>query len=354
MNPASLSVLLTHESFPPDFRGGGEYVALRTAAGLRERGVTVRVLTTGKPCIREYEGIPTDRLPISRYGLNLRSGSVAAAARDADIIHTFNYHACLPSLMAARRLGKPVACEVLALFGGAWRQMRGPVVGRMFQNWERFTLSRDYDRTIFLSDGSRSAGIALGASADRSLVNPPGIDHDRLACQEEREPFVAFAGRLDVRKGIHHLMAVARALPDIPFRAVGWSDNIAALRASAPANLEIIEERNGPRYPDVISRALILLLPSHAETFGVTLAEAMASGCAVVSSIDTIPFAGKLVAPGDEAAMVDAVRLMWADQAATAACGRQNRQSAACYTWDTHIDRLLESYRSMLNERRRT
>ncbi|MEJ0017322.1 MAG: glycosyltransferase family 4 protein [Acetobacteraceae bacterium] len=352
MNPASLSVLLTHECFPPDFRGGGEYVVLRTAAGLRARGIDARVLTTGQPELREYEGIPTQRLPISRHRLNLRTKSIAESAGGADIIHTFNYHACLPSLAAGRRLNKPVVCEILALFGDAWRQMRGPVIGRAFQAWERFTLTRNYDRTIFLSDSSRNIGLALGASAEKSMVIAPGIDLERLACAEQREPFVAFAGLLDVRKGIHHLMAVARALPDIPFRALGWGDNIPELRATAPANLEIVEERNGPGYRDLISRALVILLPSHAETFGLTLAEAMASGCAIVSSIDTIPFAGARVAPGDETAMIEAIRRMWDDQAATAAYGRQNRLAASCYTWDAHIDRLLASYDAALRERR--
>src|SRR5580693_4467204 len=59
-----MKVLLTHHYFPPDFAGGGEYVVLETARGLLQRGVDVRVLTTGDPRITEYEGIPTVRLPI--------------------------------------------------------------------------------------------------------------------------------------------------------------------------------------------------------------------------------------------------------------------------------------------------
>ena len=38
----SLRVLLTHERFPPDFAGGGEAIALKTATGLMARGHDVR------------------------------------------------------------------------------------------------------------------------------------------------------------------------------------------------------------------------------------------------------------------------------------------------------------------------
>lgn len=345
----NLSILLTHECFPPDIRGGGEYVVQRIAMGLRDRGARVRVLTTGDPAITEYAGVATERMPIRRHAMNLRAGRIADAARGADLIQTFNYHACLPSLLAARRLGIPVVCEMLALFGDAWRDMKGPVLGPLFQAWERFILTRRYDRTIYLSEPSRRLALSLGADAARMVVNPPGIDLDALRAAERREKFVLFAGKMDVRKGIQHLLAVARALPEVPFRAVGWADDVGALRAQAPANLTITEERGGPAYPDLLRRALILLFPSHAETFGVVMAEAMASGCAVVSSVDTIPFEGTLLRPGDEAGMIEAIRAMWANPDRTTALGRRNRCLARAYTWDAHIDRLLKVYTGLLS-----
>ena len=352
MTGRRLSVLLTHEYYLPDMRGGGEYVVHRTAAALQARGVRVRVLTTGDPTITSHEGIETERLPISRYRLALHSARIAEAAKDADLIQTFTYHASLPSLWAARRLGLPVVCGVLALFGPAWQTMRGPVVGRAFQWWERFLLTRCYDALSFLSESSRAQGLDLGANPDRSVINAPGIDHDRLRSAETRERFVLFAGKLDARKGIHHLFAVARALPDIPFQAVGWSEEIDTLRATAPPNLTIIAEQGSPAYLDLLSRALILLAPSYAETFGVVVAEAMASGCAIVSSIDTLSFEGARVAPGDEAAMIAAVSRLWADPEGTTDIGRRNRLAAAAFTWDAHIDRLTELYRTVLPEPR--
>lgn len=347
----TLRVLITHERFPPDFAGGGEYIALRTAAGLMARGHAVQVLTTGDPAITEYQGVPTSRLPVSRYAFNLKAGPIAAAARAADIVHTFNYHAAIPSLIAARRVGKPVVCEVLALFGDAWRSMRGPIAGRVFQAWEKFMVTRRYDRAMFLSEPSRQAALRLGAPAAGSLVLSPGIDHAKLLPPDRARPLVLFAGRMDVRKGIHHVFAVARALPDIPFAAVGWSEELDHLRATAPGNLEIVESHDSARYLPLLARAQVFLFPSYSETYGVVIAEAMASGCAVVSSVDTIDFAGQFVAAGDEAAMIAAVRRLWHDKAAAQAAGAENRRRAEAFTWDVHLDHLLSIYDDVLHGR---
>jgi glycosyltransferase involved in cell wall biosynthesis len=343
----TLRVLVTHERFPPDYGGGGEYVALRTAQGLIAAGVEVRVLTAGDPAITAHEGVPTTRLPTSRYGFNLRVAAIARAARDVDLIHSFNYHACLPSLAAARLARKPVVCHVLALFGRAWRTMRGPLAGSLFETYERFMISRRFDRTLFLSDASREAGIAMGAAPETSFVLNPAIDHARLLPPDRTAPLVVFAGKLEARKGIRHVLAVARALPDIPFAAVGWADDIEALRAAAPPNLEIVASAQDDRFLRYLSRAAIFFFPSYSETFGIVVAEAMASGAAIVSSIDTIPFDGALVAPGDEAAMQAAIRDLWHDPTRLRALGEANRRRAAAMSWAAHTERLLGIYDGM-------
>lgn len=347
----ALRVLITHERFPPDFGGGGEYIALRTATGLIERGYAVQVLTTGDPRNTSHDGVPTQRLPVRRHAFNLQVGAIAAAARGADIVHTFNYHACLPSLIAARRVGRPVVCEILALFGDAWRSMRGAWLGRAYQAWERFLVTRRYDRAMFLSEASRQVALRLGAPADQSLVLSPGIDHAKLLPPDRGAPIVLFAGRMDVRKGIHHVIAAARALPEIPFVAVGWAPDVAALRAAAPANLEIIESHGPAPYLPLLSRARIFFFPSYSETYGVVIAEAMASGCAVVSSVDTIEFAGRFVAPGDEAGMIAAIRHYWSDPAAAEAAGAENLRRADGFTWDAHLDHLSAIYDDVLGGR---
>ncbi len=345
------SVLLVHEVFPPDFRGGGERIALRTATSLMARGVKVKVLTTGDPAITAIEGVPTRRLRIPRQAMALRIRTIAREAAQHDLVHAFNYNGALPALAAARIAGKPIVCEMLGLFGNGWLKLKGPLRGLPYMLLERRILRARYDRMIFLSEPSREAGIALGVDRGRSLSIHPGIENGGVVPTIEREPFVLFAGRLDGRKGYNHVVAAARALPHIRFRASGWAPDFAQLKAAAPPNLDVEDGRAGDNYWQSLARARIFLFPTYAETFGLVVAEAMAAGCAVVSSLDTYPFAGHRHAPGDEGDMIAAVQRLWDDPAATREAAGENMRLAAAYTWDAHAERLLDLYADVLSER---
>lgn len=341
-----LKVLLTHHYFPPDFAGGGERVALKTARGLIQRGVDVRVLTTGDPKITQYEGIPTERIPVHRYRFNFESDRIAEMAQDADLIQTFNYHACRPSLKAAKRLGKPVVCGILGLFQGDWDLMRWPLIAPLFSWMERRMVLSDYARVQFFSEHSRKLGLSLGVPAERTVVTNPGIDLSAYAPAHPKDNIVFFSGELDQRKGIDSLLDVARRLPHVRFRVMGWGRRQESIRRSAPSNVEFVPfERAG--LCRAFAAARIYLFPSRAETFGIALLEAMASGCAIVSSVP-LEFAGLRVDAGDNAAMADAVDRLWADPDATACMGRRNVELAQQYNWDRYTNILMETYASVL------
>lgn len=344
-----MKVLLTHELFPPDFAGGGEYIALETARNLMRHGVDVQVLTTGEPAITSYEGTPTARLPMHRYRFNLATSQILELARNADLIHTFNYHACLSSLRAGRRLGKPVVCVILGLFQNAWKEMRPGLAGHARILWERFLVTRPFNRLIFLSEYSRKTGVALGAPPARSLVNCPGIYVDQYCPAAQKEDVVLFVGKLEVRKGILDLLEVARLLPAVRFRVFGWGPDEAAVRAAAPSNIEFVGFERGEKLRDMLARARIFFFPSKAETFGIALVEAMASGCAVVSTVP-LEFEGAHVSPGDRQSMVEAVSTLWDDRETSTAMGMRNRELAQAYSWEQHVACLLDTYQAVLRE----
>lgn len=346
-----MNVLLTHERFAPDFAGGGEYVALETARSLIAQGVNVRVLTTGDPRVTEYEGIATVRFPIHRYRFNLATLRIAEAARHVDLIHTFNYHACLPSLRAGRRLGKPVVCMTLGLFGDAWKAMRRPVLGHAWMAWEKFLLTRPYDKTLFLSEYSRNQGVHLGVPPERAMVNHPGIELHNYGPADPKDDAVLFVGKLDVRKGIRDLLDAARAAPEVRFRIMGWGEQEAALRRQAPPNVTFIPFVRGKALCEAFARARIFLLPSRAETFGIALVEAMASGCAVISSIP-LNFEGIRLHTGTADEIVPAVRKLWSDHGATERMGRRNIELAQVYTWERHAQALVALYDELLSRDR--
>ena len=347
-----MKVLITHERFAPDFAGGAEYVILEQARHLQRSGLEVKVLTTGDPSIHSHEGIATERLPIHPYRFNLATRKIAESASDVDLIQTNNYHACLPTLRAARRVGKPVVCMIHGLFGEAWKEMRGPIIGRAFMAWEQFLLTRRYDHLIFVSEFSREAALKGDTLESPTSVINPGIDLDKFKPATSKDNVVLFVGKIDVRKGIEDVLAVARALPETQFRVVGWADRKTGYQAAAPANVEWVGPKFGKELHEEFARARVFLFPSKVETFGLVVVEAMASGCAVVSTVP-LPFEGFRVEPGDVQAQISAVRKLLSDTHTSGNMGQANVVLAQLYTWERHTRALLDLYEEVLRSAKR-
>ena len=355
-----MRVLFTHELFPPDVRGGGEMLVLQAAQALIARGVDVRVLTTGDSRVTEHAGIRTERLPISRYRMNLASAEIARAAEDVDVIQTFNYHACLPSLWAARQLDKPVLCVLLGLFGPLWRQMKPFPAGWAWQALERFQLRAGFDSLVFISEYSRREAQRMLLYAQRTVALHPGIEAGVFGPAEVKDDVVLFNGKFDIRKGIFEVLKVAEALPEVRFQMYGFGPEEANLRRLAPRNVEVrtysephklldLTDANG--LPHLLGRARICLLPSKAETFGFALIQAMAAGCAIISSIP-LEFAGARVGAEDTPAMIKAVSQLWHDRGASLDAGRRNVELSGQYSWDSFACGLIEEYEQLLRQRR--
>jgi glycosyltransferase involved in cell wall biosynthesis len=329
--------------FPPDFGGGGEYVVLRMVTGLRSAGVDVRVLTAGDPKLTDYEGIPTTRLPISRYRFNFAVKSIMDHAKDVDIIQTYSYHACLPSLIAGRLLKKPVVCYMLAYFQDLWKEVSPPLIGRLRASWEHYLVTREYTRIIFPSRHTFDAALAAGVSPERATVNCPSIDLDQYGPALRKEDVVLFAGKLDPRKGIDDVLAVAQALPRVRFRIMGFGPEEERVRQASPPNVEFLEFKRGKPLRDAFANALIFLSPSMGETFGLSVLEAMASGCAVISSVP-LKFEGFRVRHGDRSTMIRAIEALCGNREMASQMGASNVNLARQFSWTEHTRVLLDIY----------
>jgi glycosyltransferase involved in cell wall biosynthesis len=348
-----MKVLLVHERFPPDFGGGGEYIILETARGLRRFGHSVQVVTTGDPAESSYDGFPITRIAVSRYRFNLSYRRVALMASDHDVILSAFYHGAWNSVRASRIAGRSVATIVLGLFGDAWTRMRPWPLGHAWMAWERHLLRLPFDRLVFLSEFSRSSGIAAGAAEERSVVCSPGIELNAYGPATPKDKAVLFSGKLETRKGVNDVLTVARRLPHVQFRILGWGPEEQRLRREAPSNMSFLEYETGEpgsQLRQAFARASIFFFPSYAETFGIVLVEAMASGCAIVSSVP-LPFDGALVRAGDLDAMTAAVERLWNNPALTERLGNANIARAQEFTWDNYTARLVRNLEEIATER---
>lgn len=345
-----LKILVTHELFMPDFAGGGEKIVYEYTKRLAGRGHDVTVLTTGNPKIKSHEGIKTIRLPIPRYSFNLAVPWILKYAKNADIIQTNNYNAALPSFIAGKILRKPVVCIVHGVYGKRWREMRGRFFGTVSAVIEKTQLKRKYDRFVFYSNFAREQGAEIGIK-DRTEVFYLGID-PREFRPKKKEKYVLFVGRLEKQKGIENLLSVAKHLPDIKFKIVGRGkpEDEKKLKKSAPKNIEFLGFKTGKELQNLFSRALVFCLPSIAETFGLVLLEAMASGCAIVSTVP-LDYKGVKVQYGDNKSLKHAIRELMDNPKLAERLGKENVKIARKYDWEVFVDSLENLYFKLLKEK---
>jgi glycosyltransferase involved in cell wall biosynthesis len=202
----------------------------------------------------------------------------------------------------------------------------------------RTMLGRGKTRLVSLVARSRLAGIAavshyVRSEARKSLRIPSdrirtiynGVDSDRFRPVESRElrPHriaIISVAHLIPEKGVHHLLAAVAALgdPRLTITIVGDGPERARLESRA-VSLGIADQAEFLGLRDDVDELLresdLFVHPAvWGEAFGLTIAEAMASGCAVVASdVGGIPeliesgVTGLLVPPADEVALRGAI-----------------------------------------------
>lgn len=345
-----MKVLLTHELFLPDHPIGGELAVYEIAKRLKERGIEVTVLTTGNPKIKEYEGIPTIRIPVHRYMMNFAVPFILKYARKCDLIQTNNYNACFPSWVAAKLLKKPVVCIVHGMYGNGWIEMRGKFFGNISKLVEKFQIIPSYDKVIFLSEYARREGVKQGVKLERTEVLRPGLLKKVKYKKRKKEPFVLFVGRIAKQKGIDYLISAAKKLPEVKFVVVGKGEEERRIKRINPKNVELLGFVSDEKLAELYSKALVFCLPSVGEGFGFVLLEAMTSGCAIVSTVP-LDFYGIHVRFGDVKELVNSIKYLIENKKEAEEMGRMNVKKAKTYDWDRFIDRLVEIYKEVLQKK---
>ncbi|MEM5793039.1 MAG: glycosyltransferase family 4 protein [Candidatus Aenigmatarchaeota archaeon] len=347
-----MKILFTHELFPPDVVGGGEKLTLKMIHLLRERGHEIKVLTSGDPAIKEYDGIRTIRIPKNRYLMNLEFKKVLEEAAGVDIIQTSSGNMALPSWKAARKLKIPICCHIHHIFGSYWRDVRGPILGPFFQLGEKIILTKPYDAIVFQNYNSKNIGLKIGIDEKRIHMVQPGIDWEKYQMKIKKEPFVLFVGSFNMDKpqtkikGLNYLLNVARKLPYINFLIVGGGREIDKMKMHFEKNIIFTGPLVGKTLIEIYNRALIFCLPSLTEGFGISLLEAMASGCATISTVD-IGQEGPKIQPKDTDQLIRSIKYLIENENVAKEIGNKNRKIARKFTWERFIENYLKIYESI-------
>lgn len=340
-----MKILVTHEIFPPEKFGGGERILWEFLWRLRDKGFDIKVVTTGNPKIKEYEGVQTVRLPINRFVMNLAVPQIVKHAKDADLIQTVTYNACLPSYVAARMLKKPIANFVMGLHRDVWNEMRGPILGPISKWGEKLQLFRAYDKVVFFSEFSRAKALEAGMPRKITEVVLPGVDHKSYYCAE-KDDYVLFVGRLAKQKGVEYLIEAAKELPDVKIKLAGDGELRQSLESTASPNVEFLGHKTGKPLYDLYAKAPIFCLPSISDDFGLVNTEAMASGCAVISTVP-LNYSGIKINPRSKDEIVNAIRKLHDNPRLVKKMRTENLRKSKEYDWEKFTKKMINIYEDL-------
>jgi glycosyltransferase involved in cell wall biosynthesis len=310
-------------------------------------GATVRYL--GTPLRYRWMGI-TPTLPVA-----------LARLERPDVVHVFGFRDPITTGTAAwcRLRRVPYVFEPLGMFQPRLRKV---ALKRALDATLYRGVARGAAAVVVASERERDDVVACGVSAGKVHVRGngfpdpdterPGSDpagaRARLGIPADA-PLVLYVGRIAAGKGIDHLMAAMRELPDAHLVIAGPDDRHGvSTRGDRVHTLPMTDEPPRRLYP----QADVFVLASEGESFGMVAAEAAAAGTPVIVS-DRCGIAGffedgeALVVPYERSAVVDAIRRVLSDDELREQLARGGPVAARRTSWDRVTDVQESIYRAV-------
>lgn len=353
--------------------GGVQGHVRHLAAELRARGDEVLVVApaSGAPppgvvAVGSAVRVPFNAsvAPLSLSPLATRRALDAVRRFQADVVHVHEPVVPLVSLAVALRGPQPLVGTFHAWSerDTAYRVARPIARAAVNRLAARIAVSQPA-----LDYHSRAAGVAAGTFR----VVPNGVDVARFRSgrpipelTKEGAPTILFVGRLEPRKGLEQLVRafvrVKQHRPTVRLLVVGEGPERARCQQLLTARLRAdvlflgrVDEEDLPRFH---ASADLYVAPNlGGESFGIVLLEAMAAGLPVVAS--AIPgfrsvirdgVDGRLVPPGNVAALADAIDTMLANAALRMALAQQAAATAERYDWGVVADEVRRIYQRVV------
>jgi glycosyltransferase involved in cell wall biosynthesis len=305
---------------------------------------------------------------IERFGLDL------IETYNIDLIHS---HFAWPSGYGGMLASAAAAKPLIASFRGMDLLVNRAIDYGLRRNAHyeaalRLLLPRA-DRTTYVSDFMRREGVRLGASADRAVVIPKGVDLARFRQSSSSNkvhgpaetvvPTILTVAGLIRRKGVDNILRALSILSsecEFVFIVCGQGPELERLQELArqlglEKRTKFMGQVSRAEIPRYFLTCDIFVLASTVEASGNVLLEAMASGRPVICThsggpAEYVPngVAGYVVPVGDPEAMAHKIRLLLANPALRADLGRQARAHAEKeYGYKRMIGDILSLYQEI-------
>jgi phosphatidylinositol alpha-mannosyltransferase len=262
------------------------------------------------------------------------------AIADADVVHVHEPFVAPTSLASFLGEGPPAVGTFHADPSSAMRgfyRLAGPAL-----KWVTAKLAA-------VTAVSQAARSAIDSLVDGVITIPNAIDSDAYAIDVDRRPDrVVFLGRDEPRKGLDVLLAawpkVRAAIPGAELVVLG------ADRDRSQEGVRYLGLSIGPAKRQQLAEATVFCAPNlGGESFGISLVEAMAAGCApVVSDLPAFrSVAGetaRYVPVGDSGMLADRIIESLRDQDGTRNCSRAAVRMAARYDWEQVLPGYIDIY----------
>lgn len=335
---------------------------------LVERGneVTVYCRNYFTPPIQEHHGMRIVRLPAPRSKhletvIHSFLSTVHAITQDFDLVH---YHALGPALFSfiPRLFGKKTMVTVQGL---DWQRKKwGRFASWVLRMGERASACFP-DATMVVSqvlqrhyreEYDRQAFYVPNGGVIRQRRPPTRLAEWGL----ESDNYVLYLGRLSPEKNCHLLVEAYERLGTrvklVLAGASSYCDQYSrALRAHASEKIKIMDWVSGDDLDQLLTNAMIFVLPSDLEGLSLALLDAMGAGiCVVTSDIpenrEVIDGAGFTFPKGDLNALAELLRFLLATPAMrTAAGARAQAAIRRGYQWAGIAEQIDGVYRSVMH-----
>jgi D-inositol-3-phosphate glycosyltransferase len=384
--------LISIHTSPLDSPGSGDAGGMNVyvdalARTLVEREVAVDVFTQGPGSVTQVidgynvVGLPAegrDRAEVVNAFTDGVVDWVTTAGAAYDVIHSHYWLSGWAGVLLGERLGSPLAISFHTL-GRVKEATRTP--GEPRESLIRIAAESEVVARAECMVASTPADAAdliehYQASPERICVSPPGVDHTLFTPGDQTSaravfglgngPVVGFVGRIQALKGVDVAIRAVADIPEATLLVVGGPsgrDGEAVYDDLVRLASEIAPERvrfHGPMAHGAVVDAYrasdVVVVPSHAESFGLVALEAMATGVPVVASrVGGLPYVvvdgitGRLVSGHDPGEYSKALRSVLFDGGVGEKMSMGAIERAGEFSWEVTVDRLLELYRGMVD-----